>query len=285
LTRTRIHPETGKTLHRDVRPQIVVFGSFTHTVDGPGWYPDDDSDSIHSGADLAESDRVFQDLKAAYGAHVRRIGKEKLRLSQEEAGRLIGGGPRAFQKYESGATPPSDAAVRLIELLDRHPENLSFFVRSGRRLGLSDVSEPRPLRGAGRSVSARPEEPPLAAAGHPRAPARPHDQIRVTGAPGIHLAQEAAHVVCVAAGRPEGEVGVAVVAAQDAQRLRARHADSEIEDAECGPPAFAAAGLHPRFRIAHHVARRAATGENQRADRGENAPAHESAPYASPLTL
>jgi HTH-type transcriptional regulator/antitoxin MqsA len=126
LIRTRIHPETGKTLHRNVRPQIVTFGSFSRTVDVPGWYPDDDSGSIHSGADLAESDRVFRELKAAYGAHVRRIRKEKLRLTQEEAGRLIGGGPRAFQKYESGATPPSDAAVGLIELLDRHPEELEF---------------------------------------------------------------------------------------------------------------------------------------------------------------
>jgi len=27
-----------------------------------------------------------------------------------EAGRIIGGGRRAFQKYESGATPPSEAA-------------------------------------------------------------------------------------------------------------------------------------------------------------------------------
>ena len=126
MTETRIHPETGNTLRRDVRPQVVSFGSFSRTVDVPGWYPDDDSDSIHSGEDLAESDRVFQELKAAYAAHVRKIRKDKLKLTQEEAGRLIGGGRRAFQKYESGATPPSDAAVALIELLDRHPEEIEF---------------------------------------------------------------------------------------------------------------------------------------------------------------
>lgn len=34
------------------------------------------------------------------------------------------GGKRAFQKYESGAVPPSDAAVGLIELLIRHPEEV-----------------------------------------------------------------------------------------------------------------------------------------------------------------
>jgi HTH-type transcriptional regulator/antitoxin MqsA len=126
VTETRIHPETGKILRRGVRSQIVSFGSLARTVDVPGWYPDDDSDGIHSGADMAESDRAFKELREAYAEHVRRIRKEKLKLTQEEAGRLIGGGRRAFQKYESGSTPPSDAAIGLIELLDRHPEELEF---------------------------------------------------------------------------------------------------------------------------------------------------------------
>lgn len=125
MTDTRIHPETGRTLRRDVRPQVIAFGSMSRTVAVPGWYPEDDGDSIHTGAELAESDRVFQELKAAYAAHVRRVRK-RLKLTQEEAGRIIGGGRRAFQKYESGATPPSDAAVGLIELLERHPEEIEF---------------------------------------------------------------------------------------------------------------------------------------------------------------
>lgn len=125
MTETRIHPETGKALRRGMRAQTVRFGSMTRVAEVPGWYPDDDSDSIHSGADLAESDRAFRDLKAAYAAHVRQVRK-RLKLTQEEAGRLIGGGRRAFQKYESGAMPPSDAAVGLIEILDRHPEEVAF---------------------------------------------------------------------------------------------------------------------------------------------------------------
>lgn len=125
MSETRIHPETGEALRRGVRPQVVAFGSMRRTVEIPGWYPDGDGDSIHTGADLAESDRVFQELRTAYAAHVRRIRKQ-LKLTQEEAGRIIGGGRRAFQKYESGATPPSDAAVGLIELLERHPEEIEF---------------------------------------------------------------------------------------------------------------------------------------------------------------
>lgn len=132
MSETRIHSETGKTLRRGMRAQTVRFGSMTRVVEVPGWYPDDDSDSVHSGADLAESNHAFRELKTAYAAHVRKVRK-RLGLTQEEAGRLIGGGRRAFQKYESGAMPPSDAAVGLIEILDRYPEEVAFLraIRAG----------------------------------------------------------------------------------------------------------------------------------------------------------
>ena len=59
MTATRIHPETGKTLRRGARSRTVVFGSMSRVVEVPGWYPDDESDSIHSGADLKASDEAF----------------------------------------------------------------------------------------------------------------------------------------------------------------------------------------------------------------------------------
>jgi HTH-type transcriptional regulator/antitoxin MqsA len=123
MTETRVHPETGKVLRREVRRQSVTVGSMSRIVDVPGWYPDDDSDSIHGGGDLSASDEAFRALRAAYAAHVKAVRK-RLNLTQEEAGRIIGGGRRAFQKYESGVTPPSDAAVGLLEILDRHPEEV-----------------------------------------------------------------------------------------------------------------------------------------------------------------
>lgn len=128
MAATRIHPETGKVLHRGARARTVVFGSLSRVVEVPGWYPEDDSDSIHSGADLKASDEAFQELRTAYASRVKsvRIG---LKLTQEEAGRIIGGGRRAFQKYESGKTPPSDAAVGLLEVLSRHPEEINTLRR------------------------------------------------------------------------------------------------------------------------------------------------------------
>jgi HTH-type transcriptional regulator/antitoxin MqsA len=93
-------------------------------VDVPGWYPEGDGDAIHSGADLRVFNEAFKELREAYAARIKTVRK-KLGLTQEEAGVIIGGGKRAFQKYESGRTPPSDAAVGLIEILARHPEEVA----------------------------------------------------------------------------------------------------------------------------------------------------------------
>jgi len=55
---------------------------------------------------------------------IKRIHK-KLSLTQERAGELIGGGPRAFQKYETGDLLPSRAISSALMLLDHDPKALS----------------------------------------------------------------------------------------------------------------------------------------------------------------
>ena len=55
---------------------------------------------------------------------IKRI-RAKLGLTQEEAGELIGGGARAFQKYEAGDLLPSRGVGSALALLDRDPEGLS----------------------------------------------------------------------------------------------------------------------------------------------------------------
>lgn len=51
--------------------------------------------------------------------------RKKLNLDQKEAGELFGGGVNAFSRYENGKTRPPLALVKLLKLLDRHPELLS----------------------------------------------------------------------------------------------------------------------------------------------------------------
>ncbi len=122
---TRIHPETGKLLTRQTRKETVSFGPLTREVEVHGWYPDDGSDSLHTGADLKQANEAFKELRAAYPLHVKSIRK-KLGLTQEKAGLLIGGGKRAFQKYESGTLYPSDAAMGLLEVLNVKPEAIQI---------------------------------------------------------------------------------------------------------------------------------------------------------------
>jgi len=138
MTDIRIHPVTGQALSRQVRMQTVTFGSLSKEVEVPGWYPEDDSDSIHSGRDLEKKEEVFQELRQAYGQRVRKIRKD-LKLTQVEAGSIVGGGPRAFQKYESGVMAPSEAAIGLLEILSVDPSKLSIL--KGLRKINSSISE------------------------------------------------------------------------------------------------------------------------------------------------
>ncbi|MBB2921072.1 type II TA system antitoxin MqsA family protein [Cupriavidus alkaliphilus] len=82
--------------------------------------------------DWAESDRVMKlmnafnrDVNAAFvdPAYITGVRK-KLCLDQREAAEIFGGGVNAFSRYETGKTKPPLALIKLLKLLDRHPELL-----------------------------------------------------------------------------------------------------------------------------------------------------------------
>ena len=56
--------------------------------------------------------------------------RKKLALDQREAAEIFGGGVNAFSRYENGKTKPPLALVKLLKLLDRHPDLLGE-VRAG----------------------------------------------------------------------------------------------------------------------------------------------------------
>ncbi len=125
-----ICPETGAPMYRGVRPITLTYKGQSLTFNMPGWYCDQSEESIHTGKDMKISDRKLNLLKARVEGvlepeEIRRIRK-KLHLSQEQAGLLIGGGPRAFQKYESGDVLPSRAVSTALVLLDHAPTSLSL---------------------------------------------------------------------------------------------------------------------------------------------------------------
>jgi len=122
-------PKTGGPMRRDVRSMTLTYKGESITFDQPGWYCDESDEGILVGKDLHISDRMLNRLKARVEGllepeEIRRIRK-KLHLTQEVAGLVIGGGPRAFQKYESGDLLPSRAISSALILLDHNPEALT----------------------------------------------------------------------------------------------------------------------------------------------------------------
>jgi HTH-type transcriptional regulator/antitoxin MqsA len=50
--------------------------------------------------------------------------RKKLKIDQREAAEIFGGGVNAFSRYENGKTKPPLALVKLLKVLDRHPDLL-----------------------------------------------------------------------------------------------------------------------------------------------------------------
>ena len=79
-------------------------------------------ESIRTGALMLEFNKQVNaaSVDPAFIASVRK----KLALDQREAAEIFGGGVNAFSRYENGKTKPPLALVKLLKVLDRHPELL-----------------------------------------------------------------------------------------------------------------------------------------------------------------
>ncbi len=62
-TNTRIHPETGEILRRDVRKIETTYKGETIIHDMPGWYPVDNDNGIYTREDMKFSDAALRILK------------------------------------------------------------------------------------------------------------------------------------------------------------------------------------------------------------------------------
>ena len=72
---------------------------------------------------MARFNREVGDALGITPEFVRQVRK-KLNLGQKEAGSIFGGGVNAFSRYETGKTPPPVSLVKLLRILDSHPELL-----------------------------------------------------------------------------------------------------------------------------------------------------------------
>lgn len=120
--------ETGEKLTRDIRNITLTYHGHSKTFAMPGWYPADNDEGTFTDEDMKVYDRALNQIKAEaenllQPEDIRSIRK-KLKLTQVQAGTILGGGKKAFQKYESGEILPSRAISNLLKLLSLQPSLL-----------------------------------------------------------------------------------------------------------------------------------------------------------------
>lgn len=120
-------PECGKAMKRDEsRTERVEYDGEVTFVEGlAGWFCvacgeailDDESARRYGEA----GDTLLARARERRQAEIRRIRK-KLKLTQIQASQLVGVGKVAFSRYERGETQAPAPLVKLLRLVDHHPE-------------------------------------------------------------------------------------------------------------------------------------------------------------------
>jgi len=121
-------PECGGTAALDTRRDMVEYKGHKAPVRVAGHWCQKCGEAVFEGDALEKRERAFLELRAKVEGvlsprHVATI-RERLKLSQRRAGELLGGGPRAFQKYESGGQQVSVPMANLLRLLEKDPRRL-----------------------------------------------------------------------------------------------------------------------------------------------------------------
>lgn len=110
------------------RADQLTYKDRSRTIRTLAWWCSKCGEGILSGKPLAAREKAFAKLKAEVDgvltpSQVAAI-REKLGLSQRRASELLGGGPRAFQKYEAGTQIVSVPMRHLLVLLGNDPQRL-----------------------------------------------------------------------------------------------------------------------------------------------------------------
>jgi HTH-type transcriptional regulator / antitoxin MqsA len=123
--------ESGRPLYRGVKMLTITVDGQPFTYGQSGWWASLD-DPADTEGQLTDEDNV---IRAAARREARAMAKhavltplvirairEACGLSQKDAARVFGGGPKAFEKYETGEVVPSSAMTRLLVLAAKRPE-------------------------------------------------------------------------------------------------------------------------------------------------------------------
>jgi len=123
--------ESGRPLRRGVKILTINVDGQLFSYGQPGWWAslDDPADTEGQLTDEDNTIRAAARREARASAKhstltplVIKAIREKCGLSQQEAARVFGGGPKAFEKYEAGEVVPSSSMTRLLLLAARRPD-------------------------------------------------------------------------------------------------------------------------------------------------------------------
>jgi HTH-type transcriptional regulator/antitoxin MqsA len=138
-------PDCGGNGVFETRMDTVEYKDHVAAVKVAGHWCRKCGEAVLDGDALEKRERAFLELRAKVEGVLspRQVAsiRERLNLSQRRAGELLGGGPRAFQKYESGGQQVSVPMANLLRLLERDPRRLREIAKE-RTVGGS--ARPRP---------------------------------------------------------------------------------------------------------------------------------------------
>lgn len=112
--------------------EIIRYGNNSVTVNGlSGWFCPECGEALldeESNRRYGEAgDAMILQHREAISSEIKRI-RTKLGLTQKKAADIFGGGVNAFSRYERGEVEPGPSTVKLLHLLDKHPELLPELV-------------------------------------------------------------------------------------------------------------------------------------------------------------
>jgi HTH-type transcriptional regulator/antitoxin MqsA len=129
----KCHACSKGTLSQKTKSQIYTYKDKSIALEQSGLWCDSCEEGVLTGNDLGKTEHAFDGFKSKVDGlllpeEIRHIRKDILKLTQEEAGKIFGGGKNGFSRYERGETKPLVATSNLLKLLERHPEDLKYFI-------------------------------------------------------------------------------------------------------------------------------------------------------------
>lgn len=122
-------PECGDRSMLETRNDTVEYKGQHAEVRVEAYWCQSCPEAVLDGEALKLRQRAFHALKAkvegVLGPEDVSAIRAKLKLSQRRAGEVLGGGPRAFQKYESGEQQVSVPMANLLRLLNNDPKRVA----------------------------------------------------------------------------------------------------------------------------------------------------------------